>query len=144
MDYDLGTIKVHTEIQETQDKIESLNDVTAKYQELGQKQKEHVYAVFLTNSNKEIGDKLIGLGGLQSAPLDVQDVVRTATLVKAGAVILIHNHPSGHSQPTTGDIENTEKIHNLLDQLGIQLLDHVIITRTKSYSMKKHGNGPFQ
>jgi DNA repair protein RadC len=144
MDYDLGTIKMHTEIQETQDKIESLNDVTAKYSALGEKQKEHVYAIFLTNSNEEIGNKLIGLGGLNSAPVDIQDVVRTAILVKAGAVILIHNHPSGQPQPTTGDIKNTEKIHNLLDQLGITLLDHIIITHSNSHSMKQHGNGPFQ
>jgi DNA repair protein RadC len=144
MEYELGTIKVHTEIQETQDKIESLNDVTAKYQELGQKQKEHVYAVFLTNSNEEIGDKLIGLGGLQSAPLDVQDVVRTATLVKAGAVILVHNHPSGQAEPTQKDIKTTEKIKEALNHLDIQLLDHVIITHTNSHSMKAHGNAPFQ
>lgn len=144
MEYELGTVKIHAEIQESRDHtIESLSDVTVRYRELGEKQKEHFYAVFLTNSNEEIGDKLIGLGGTDSAPVDIQDVVRTSMLVNAGAVILVHNHPSGQVQPTQGDIETTEEIHALLNRLGINLLDHVIIGHKDNHSMKAEGNGPF-
>lgn len=143
MKYELGSIKVTAEIRESKDQIKSLNDVASKYRNLGGEQKEHFYAVFLTNGNEEIGDKLIGLGGLDSAPVDVPDVVRTAVLVKAGAVILVHNHPSGNAQATQQDIETTEEIHDVLDRLGITLLDHVIITHNDSYSMRQHRDGPF-
>lgn len=144
MKYRFGSISVEAEIRGKPDnKINSLQDVENRYGELGDEQKEHLYAVFLTKGNEEIGDKLIGLGGLDSTPVDVPDVVRTAVLVNAGAVILVHNHPSGKAEATQRDIESTEEIHGTLERLGISLLDHVIITRTSSYSMKYHGDGPF-
>ena len=145
MEYELGTIKVYTEIQDdkTEEKISSFHDVTAKYSGLTEKPKEHIYAVFLGNNNEVIGDKLIGLGGNQSAQFDVQDLARTAALVNAGAVILVHNHPSGNSEPTQQDIETTQEIHDTLSKLNIQLLDHVIISRSSNHSMKNHNQGPF-
>lgn len=144
MNYELGTITVKAEIREEADgKIENLSDVKAKYGCLGQKQKEHTYAVFLTNANDEIGDKLIGLGRRDSSPIDVQDVARTAALVNAGAVILVHNHPSGKVEPSQGDIETTQDIYDTLDQLGVELLDHVVISRDQSHSMRMNHDGPF-
>lgn len=144
MKYELGTIKVHAEIrEESENSIECFQDITRKYDSLGEKQKEHVYAVFLQNGNQEIGDKLIGLGGRDHAQFDIQDLVRTAALVNAAAVILIHNHPSGHPGPTQEDIETTERVHEALEIIGVHLLDHVIITRNHNYSMKGEQDGPF-
>ncbi len=141
MEHELGTIKVEAKIQgETRGKIETFSDVTAKYTGLGEKQKEHLYAVFLDSGNEEIGDKLIGLGGNDSIPVDVQDIVRTASLVNASAVILVHNHPSGIAEATDQDIATTNDIKQALDRLGIHLLDHVIITRNKSYSFRAHSD----
>lgn len=140
MNYELGTVRVHTEIDDDARKeISCLSDVSAKYSELGEKQKEHFYAIYLTKGNEEIGDKLIGLGGLNSVQVDIIDVVRTAILVKAGAVILVHNHPSGNPEPTQQDIEATKEIKEALNHLSITLLDHVIITHKNSHSMKEHG-----
>jgi DNA repair protein RadC len=144
VEYELGTVKVQAELREEQNqKIETFHDVTQKYSELGEKQKEHVYAVFLGNNNEEIGDKLIGLGSRDSAPLDLQDVARTAVLVNAGAVILIHNHPSNRAEATEKDRETTRNLYQALQHLNIELLDHVIITKTGSYSMRRNQEGPF-
>jgi DNA repair protein RadC len=144
VEHELGTIKVEAEITgENRDKIESLSDVRVRYNDLGRKQKEHLYAVYLTNSNEEIGDELLSLGTTDSASLNPKQLVRTAALVNAGAVILIHNHPSGQPKPTNADIESTEKIHETLEQLGITLLDHVIITHQDHHSMKQNQDGPF-
>lgn len=140
MKYEFGTIQVHAEIT---DNIESLSDVTAKYQGIGEEQKEHLYAIFLDNANQEIGDKLIGLGGKDSVQFDFQDITRTVILVNAAAVILVHNHPSSIPEPTQSDIETTEELHETLDILDIQLLDHVIITRKQTHSMKRQRKGPF-
>lgn len=145
VEHEFGTIKVKAEITcENRDTVESLNDVTARYSELGEKQKEHLYAVFLTNGNEEIGDELLSLGTTSSASFDLKQLVRTATLVNAGAVILVHNHPSGQAEPTQKDLETTRKTHDLLNELGIQLLDHVIITHQNHHSMRRHGDGPFK
>lgn len=144
MKHELGTITVTAEIrEESADTIETFSDVVAKYRCLGEEQKEHMYAVFLTNGNEELGDKLIGLGSNDTVQFDIQDVARTAVLVNAGAVILVHNHPSGNAQPTQQDINATKDVNEVLDILGIQLLDHVIITRNGSHSMKANEDGPF-
>lgn len=144
MEYELGTIKVYTEIQDNNTgKIQNLIDVTIKYGELSKKPKEHIYAVFLRNDNTVIGDKLLGLGDSQSAKFDVKDLARTAAIVNASAVILVHNHPSGNSDPTTKDLETTREIHETLNKIGITLLDHVIISHNKNHSMKQHNQGPF-
>lgn len=144
MNYGLGTIQIEAEIvEESNEKIECFRDITIEYGSLGRKQKEHLYAVFLKNDNEKIGDKLIGLGGRDTVKFDIQDLVRTAALVNAGGVILIHNHPSGHSEPTQEDIDTTERIHDALETIGVQLLDHVIITQEHDYSMRGQQDGPF-
>ena len=143
MKHRFGTIEVQAKYrEEPSNRIESFQDVTRKYRSLGEKQKEHVYAIFLNNGNKEIGDKIIGLGKRDQAQFDIQDLLRTAALVNAAATILVHNHPSGNPQPTDNDIDTTKKIHDALETLGVQLLDHVIITRDSSYSMRRKNDGP--
>lgn len=72
MGYELGTIKVKAEIEEEDSgTVESFQDVVARYDDLGDEQKEYFYALFLTNGNEVIGDKLIGLGGRDSVQFDI-------------------------------------------------------------------------
>lgn len=144
MKQELGNLTVKAEIQEQEtDTVGSLHDVVNRYESLKHKQKEHLYAVFLTNSNQFIGDKIIGLGSRDTVEIDIQDVVRTAALTNAGAIILIHNHPSGSSTATTKDIEVTQEAHEVLDKINVELLDHVIISKTSHYSMRRENDGPF-
>ena len=144
IEHELGTIKVEAQFRgKHNQRIESLSDVKDRYQSLASKQKEHLYAVFLNSDNKEIGDKLIGLGGNSSTGADTQDVVRTAALVNASAVILVHNHPSGNNQPTQQDIEVTREAREVLEKINVELLDHVIISKDSHYSMRQVNHGPF-
>jgi len=140
---ELGNIKVEAEIQKQEpDTVQSLHDVVSRYEPLKDEQKEHLYAVFLTNDNRFIGDKLIGLGTNDTVPTDLQDIVRTAALTNAGAAILVHNHPSGSATATKDDIKTTRETYKILEKINVQLLDHVIITRESSYSMRRKNDGP--
>jgi DNA repair protein RadC len=58
-------------------------------------------------------------------------------------MVVYEDDGSGQPKPTEKDIETTREIHDLLDHLGINLLDHVIITHQQSHSMKAHKNAPF-
>jgi DNA repair protein RadC len=80
---------------------------------------------------------LISLGQSMQTSLDVKDIVRTAVLTDASAVILVHNHPSGNCEPTDSDLTATEKVQDALETFGVQLLDHVIISRKDCNSMKQ-------
>lgn len=136
--YSFGTIKVEAEVQgDDRDEVTTLSHIRERYSHLQGKQKEHLYAVYLNNDNKVIGDKLISLGQSMQTSLDVKDIVRTAVLTDASAVILVHNHPSGNCSPTDSDLTATEEVQDALETFGVQLLDHVIISRKDCHSMKQ-------
>jgi DNA repair protein RadC len=141
---ELGNLTVKAEVQEEDpDSVKSLHDVVNRYESLKYEQKEHLYAVFLTNGNRFIGDKIIGIGSRDTVEIDIQDVVRTAAVTNAGAIVLVHNHPSGSSTATAKDIETTEEIHEVLEKIGVKLHDHVILSQTENYSMRRSNDGPF-
>jgi DNA repair protein RadC len=141
---EFGSLTVKAEVQEEdQDAVKSLQDVFNRYDSLKYEQKEHLYAVFLTNGNRFIGDKVIGIGNRDSVEADIQDIIRAASLTNAGAVILVHNHPSGKAGATAKDIETTEEIHEVLEKIGVKLHDHVILSQTENYSMRRSNDGPF-
>lgn len=144
MKQELGNLTVKAEVQEQDpDTVRSLHDVINRYESLKYEQKEHLYAAFLTNGNRFIGDKIIGLGSRDSVGFDTQDIVRTAALTNAGAAILVHNHPSGKAAATSKDVEVTREARKVLDKINVKLLDHVIISKNESYSMRQSNDGPF-
>jgi DNA repair protein RadC len=138
MEYSFGSIKVEAEVQgKDRDSIATLSHIRERYSHLQRKQKEHLYAVYINNDNKVIGDKLISLGQSMQTSLDVKDIARTAVLTDASAVILVHNHPSGNCEPTDSDLTATEKVQTCLETFGVRLLDHVIISRKTCHSMEQ-------
>ena len=52
---------------------------------------------------------------------------------------MVHNHPSGDVNPSDDDFEITRQIYDAGILLGIDLLDHVIITKNGYYSFKDEG-----
>ncbi len=48
--------------------------------------------------------------------------------------MVIHNHPSGNPAPSLQDIETTERLYKMADELEIEVVDHLIIGRNKFYS----------
>jgi DNA repair protein RadC len=141
---ELGNITVKAEVQKQEkEQIESLHDIIYRYRWMKFEQKERLYAVFINNTNQFIGDKVIGLGGRESVELDLQDVIRTASLTNAAGVIFVHNHPSGTSRPTSKDTQMTQQAHEVLEKINVEVVDHVIIAEESFHSMKQNGNPPF-
>ena len=52
---------------------------------------------------------------------------------------MVHNHPSGDTTPSKGDIEMTRAVVKALDAVGIQVHDHVVIGRGRHSSFKTLG-----
>lgn len=139
MNYRFGTIQVEAEILEERDTVYSLSHIRERYKHLQSKQKEHLYAVFLNNDNQVIGDKLISIGQSVQTSMDTKDIARTAVLTDAEAVILVHNHSSANPQPSDADLEATRQVQNCLESFGVELLDHIILSRNQIHSMKAQG-----
>lgn len=68
--------------------------------------------------------------------IPARQIVNEAIILKSSMIILAHNHPSGDLRPSKNDIKSTEEFEKVLSTLSIHLLDHVIVSKDGSYSLK--------
>ncbi len=106
---------------------------------LREKKHEECWAIFLTNSNRVIERTLISRGGVQATVVDQRLIVKRALELLSTRLILVHNHPSGSAVPSRADFDLTAKVKEATRLFDIQLLDHIVITDTESYSFKSNG-----
>lgn len=92
--------------------------------------RESFYCLYLNHANKINGYAVIATGGYTSVNVDIRMIVKIALDTLSTGVVLVHNHPSGNLNPSLSDIELTKKISKALRLFDIQVLDHVVITRT--------------
>ena len=102
------------------------------------------FKVLLTdNSNHCLGIAKLSQGGITSTTVDIRLILALALKAKATGVVLGHNHPSGTVNPSHSDSVLTDKIVKAAELLDIQVLDHLIISEDKYFSMADHGLQPF-
>ena len=119
-------------------KIKTAEDVFNYFVDnLSDKKKEHFYVLFLDTKNIIIGKELVSVGTLNSSLVHPREVFNPAIKSSANSVILVHNHPSGDSKPSSEDEIVTKMLHTAGDLLGIKVLDHVIIGRDSFTSLKE-------
>ena len=95
--------------------------------ELRYEKKEIAKIVILNSKNEILKITDIAIGGSNFANIGVKDILSEAIKMKAPKIVLVHNHPTGDSNPSNADIEITEKVYDISNMLGIELLDHIII-----------------
>jgi len=66
-------------------------------------------------------------GTIDSTTVYPREVVKETLRLNATKVILAHNHPSGNSDPSQQDIELTKKLKEILQIIGVKVLDHIIV-----------------
>ncbi len=120
---------------EEKDSIESLSDVRSRVQDMKFLGEEKL-RIFLLNSGNELLKEEEIEGSVDSVSLKPRTVFSKALKENAAALILAHNHPSGKAEPTEEDIKTTEELIGLGDQLGVSVLDHIIVGN-KAVSMRK-------
>lgn len=94
------------------------------------------HVLFLDRKNRLIADLPLSTGTVDHVPVYIREVIRSALLNDASAMILVHNHPSGDPSPSTDDIQiiKAAKIFNIV------VHDHLIVAPTSHYSMKSKGD----
>lgn len=104
--------------------------------------RERLVGLYLNQANDVIAMETISIGTLDYATADPREIFKTAFLTNASAIILAHNHPSGHTEPSIADKEFTMQILEAAQLLRFQLLDSLIIGRDSHYSFAD-SNKPF-
>lgn len=100
---------------------------------------EVMYQVCLDGKGKKKSLHKLSEGDLGSVGINVRQVVENALRVKASAVVLAHNHPSGVALPSHADQVATRMVQEALDTVGVQLADHVIVADNDYVSMAESG-----
>jgi DNA repair protein RadC len=103
------------------------------------KREEIVIAMFLNGQNQRLGEKDITVGTPTQATVYVRSILEEALHESAAAIVLVHNHPSGSPEPSSGDDETTQNLLRACKLLGLVLLDHVIVGESEHYSYSDSG-----
>ncbi|KND50439.1 MAG: DNA repair protein RadC [Parcubacteria bacterium C7867-007] len=90
--------------------------------------KEHLRGLYLDAHYQVIHDETLSIGTIDANLIHPREVFRPALAHAAAAVVLVHNHPSGVVTPSEADCMVTQQIAAAGRILGIELVDHVVIT----------------
>lgn len=102
--------------------------------------KEHLRGLYLNSHNRIIHDEVISIGTINTNIIHPREVFRPGIEYTSAAVVLAHNHPSGVCTPSAQDIEVTNQIIQAGKVLGINVLDHVVITKDSFMSISANYN----
>lgn len=97
--------------------------------DMGMLNKEQLRGLYLNSRYQLVHEETISVGSLTSNVVHPREVFQPALERGAVAVIIAHNHPSGDVEPTQADLEVTSQLRAGGAILGIELLDHLIVTR---------------
>jgi DNA repair protein RadC len=88
---------------------------------------ESFYVIFLNAKNKILGIEKLFSGSITSSSVYPREIVKRILALKSAAVILVHNHPSGDTEPSNSDYIITTKIGVVLESISVTIHDHMII-----------------
>lgn len=99
--------------------------------------REHFYIIVLNSRNHSIAE--VSVGSLNASIVHPREVFAEAIKNKAASVIFVHNHPSGDPEPSEDDLVITKRLVAVGKIIGIEVVDHIIITKTGFVSFKEQG-----
>ena len=100
---------------------------------------EEFCVIYLNNRNKILDIKSEFQGTFNESRVYIRELIKHCLKYNAASIIVSHNHPSGHLQPSSEDINITKKIKMALELFDIRLLDHILIGDKESLSFMENG-----
>lgn len=106
---------------------------------IGREKKEHFMMLSLDVRNRLIKISNISIGSLNASIVHPREVFREAIQSSAAQIIIAHNHPSDNPEASPEDVALTRRLEEAAKIFGIELLDHIIVTKNKFSSLKELG-----
>ncbi len=122
--------------------ISSKTDVEKLFAPLAELGHEEFWVLYLTSGGRVIERTRLSQGGVAGTVVDHKLVVKRAVELLASSLILVHNHPSGLARPSRDDDTVTETVAAAAALFDINVIDHIIISRSGSYSFAENGAMP--
>jgi DNA repair protein RadC len=101
--------------------------------------REHFWVISLSNACKILNIELVSMGSATQTIAEPMEVFSIPLQKKAISIILVHNHPSGNTMPSTADKDLTNQLIQCGELINIKILDHFIISPTGYYSFTETG-----
>lgn len=109
------------------------------FQEIRDKKQEYFAVLTLNGAGEVIQFRIVTVGLLDFSHVHPREVFADAIADRAAAIIVAHNHPSGQLEPSPEDLAITRRLYEAGQLLGIELLDHLILTKTGWLSLRREG-----
>lgn len=115
---------------EEKEVIMTPEEVFERCSDIRSSKKEHFVAFYLNSRNALIAREIISIGTLDASLVHPREVFEPALRHSAASIIIAHNHPSRDSECSMEDIEITKQIRHAGKVLGIDVLDHIVVSET--------------
>lgn len=90
--------------------------------------------LFLNVQNELLKDEILFKGTLDKSTVYIREIVKKILEYNAKSIIIVHNHPGGSLVPSLDDIQITQKIKDTLENMEINVLDHIIVSERGHFS----------
>lgn len=140
--YDVRLVQEHSGRYELEKEITSSTqaaEICKQLYDIHELSYEKMVMLTLNTRHQVVGCFEVSRGTVDESTVYPREIATRALLTNARAVILAHNHPSGSTNPSKADIDVTQKVKDVLNLLGINLLDHIIVAHDRTYSLAENG-----
>ncbi len=140
----LEVVRVRQEVQERPIEYKT-GMISSSYagnfgiREIGDEASEVVLVVVLNTKNEINAIHRTFAGSLNTSVAHPREIFRTAILNNGARIMLYHNHPSGNTEPSDADLAFTRRVVDCGEMIGIEVIDHIIVTDNQYLSLKEQG-----
>ena len=123
----------------TNKRILNADDIYNELKEYTTKTQEYFLTITLDGASHIINKRIVFIGTLNQSLVHPREVFADAIADRAAGIIIAHNHPSQTPTPSQADINITNRLKDVANLIGIELLDHIILTKNSYFSFNDEG-----
>jgi DNA repair protein RadC len=120
-------------------KVQRTNDVLTLVENIKNKKQEHFITLTLNGASNLIERRTVFIGTVTESIIHPREIFADAITDRASGIIFVHNHPMDDPQPSDVDITITKRLCEVASLIGIEVIDHVIVTKDDYFSFQSEG-----
>jgi len=120
-------------------RVSCAEDVWRELRSYADKKQEYFLSITLDGAGHIIEKRVVTVGTLNQSLVHPRELFADAITDRAAGIVIAHNHPSGQCFPSSEDRRVTRRIKEVSSIIGIELIDHVIITKESWFSFAEEG-----
>jgi DNA repair protein RadC len=120
-------------------KLRNTDDILALVDDIRDKKQEHFLTITLTGASALIQKREVFKGTVDYSMVHPREIFADAITDRAAGIIFVHNHPADDAQPSEADKKITNQLCQAARLMGIQVIDHIIVTKKGFFSFQAEG-----